>query len=52
VQSDEGWLSWDVRPVASRARGRTRLGFLDGRPISDDELELRLADLERLRRSA
>ena len=46
MQTEEGWLSFDVHPQAGRCEGRKRLGWLNGHPISDDELELRLAALE------
>lgn len=52
VETDEGWLSFDVDPQPGRREGRRRLAFLAGHQISDDELDLRLADVERLRRSA
>jgi hypothetical protein len=52
VPTEEGVLAFDVKAAPWREAPRQRLACLNGAPISDDELELRLADLDRLRRSA
>jgi hypothetical protein len=52
VPTEEGVLAFDVEARSWREPPRQRLACLNGAPISDDELELRLAALDVERRSA
>jgi hypothetical protein len=47
VETDEGRLAFDVEPCPGLPEGWTRAAYLDDQEISDDELELRLAALQR-----
>jgi hypothetical protein len=47
IDTDEGRLAFNVKPLSWLQEGRRRGAYLNGHPISDDELELRLAALRR-----